>query len=147
MNREEASLRGCFMIALLLAGCLSGKGETIDIIKGTYLGFPWDGKPVDGVKVEERDSTFQIEFYEHEQELWADLAFDGRMIIYGFVIENEDNTIEGVTVDGVDLACVVFIEGFSFKVEGLFSSDFVSLFLDVQSIGTMTLFLQDSGAA
>lgn len=144
---EEASLRGCFMITLLLVGCLSGKGETIDIIEGTYLGFPADGISVDGVRVEEQDSTFEIEFYEHDRELWADLDFDGRMIIYGFVIEHEDNTIEGVTVDGTDLACIVLIEGFSFQVDGRFSTDFVSLFLDVQSFGTMTLFLLDSGAA
>lgn len=96
--------------------------------------------------------------YEHNRELWADLDFDGRMIIYGFVIEDEDNTIEGVTVDGTTLACVILIEGFSFRVDGQFFSDFVSLDFDVQSIGTMTLFLQikeeeeegelvDSGAA
>lgn len=130
------------MITLLLVGCLSGKGETIDIIEGTYLGYLRDGTSVDGVQVEEKDSTFKIEFYEHTRELWADLDFDGRMNIYGFVIEHEDNTIEGVTVDGTTLACVVLIEGFSFKIDGRFSSDFVALSLNVQSIDTMTLFLQ-----
>lgn len=131
------------MFGLLFLACAgTGGGETIDIIEGTYLGFPGDGSPVDGVQVLDKDSTFKIEFYEHDRELWADLDFDGKMNIHGFVIEHEDNTIEGVTVDGTTLACVVLIEGFSFKVDGQFSSAFLSLDLSVQSIGTMTLFLQ-----
>lgn len=117
-------------------------GETIDIIEGTYRGLPGDGVPYAGVIVKDEDSTFEIAFREEKRELWADLEFHGNMVVYGFVIQDETNSIEGVTVDGVDLMCTVPIEGFSFAVAGTFSTNFSSLFLDVESVGRMTLFLQ-----
>ena len=131
------------MLLALMVACNAGGGETIDLIEGVYVGFPAEGDPVDGVNVTDADSIFEIEFYEHDRELWADLAFDGEMVIHWFVIKEENNTIEGVTVDGLDLTCVVMIEEFSFNVEGLFSSDFESLHLDVTSVGTMTLTLEE----
>jgi hypothetical protein len=130
------------MIVMLVMACGGSGGETIDLVEGTYRGFPADGEPDDGVRVNDEGSTFTIAFFEHDTELWADLDFRGKMTIHGFVIKEEENTIEGVTVDGTDLACKVFIEGFSFQVEGVFSADFGSLFLDVQHVGTMTVFLE-----
>lgn len=128
------------MLMLLFLACGgAGGGVTIDLVDGTYRGKPADGQPEDGVQVRDADSTFTVAFSENDGELWADLAFRGDMVIHGFPIEKEDNVIEGVTVDGIDLACAIVIEGFSFAIEGAFSADRASLAIDVQHVGTMTL--------
>lgn len=128
------------MLMLLLLACGgAGGGETIDLVDGTYRGRPADGEPENGVQVRDEDSTFTVAFSEHDGELWADLAFRGEMVIHGFPIEKEDDVIEGVTVDGVELACTISIEGFLFRIEGTFADDRASLVIDVQHVGTMTL--------
>jgi len=134
---------------LLLVACGSDGGthakggETIDMVDGTYVGYPAEGDPADGVRVADADSTFAVRFYEHDAELWAFVSFRGKMIIrklgLAIIVKVEDATVEGVTVDGDDLRCQVELNGIDFDVTGLFHDDRASLYLDVTDIGTMTL--------
>jgi hypothetical protein len=125
---------------LLLVACGgAGGGETIDLVDGLYRGFPSAGEPDDGVRVEDPDTTVEIEFYANSSELWADIGLQGTMVLHGVKIEDEEDTVEGVTVDGLDLACSSKVEGIKFKVEGLFSENRLSLWIDIEHVGTMTL--------
>lgn len=126
---------------LLLLACGGAGGETIDIMEGLYRGNPADGKPENGVSTPDPDTTFDILFYEHGHELWADIALNGTMHIHGFKVTDEEDTVEGVTVDGIALRCALTVEGIGFKVNGTFANDRASLAIDVQHVGQMTLFL------
>ncbi len=123
---------------LLLVSC-SSRGLTIDMVEGTYRGFPADGEPDDGVSIPDSDTTFEVRFFDHNHELWADIEIDGAIIIHGIKIEDDENTIEGVTVDGTDLTCALTVEFFTFQIVGSFSGDFSALAIDVDSIGSMDL--------
>lgn len=118
-------------------------GETIDLVDGTYVGYPADGDPAKGVKVRDANSTLTVQFYEQNRELWALVSFRGRMVVKGWVIKAEDSTIEGVTVDGDDLWCQMVMDGVNFGVTGLFMDDRASLYLDITRIGTLTLYRED----
>ncbi len=144
-----------FMILLLACGAGTiAPGRTIDIIDGTYVGYPADGEPADGVRVLNTDSFLTVTFYDRESVLWAFVGFRGRMVVQGLVIKFEDSWIEGVTVDGDDLWCEVALNGVAFDVTGLFADERASLYLDITGVGTMTLYRQgpvddtggDSGA-
>lgn len=139
------------MVLLLVAcgsdgGTHAKGGETIDLVDGTYIGYPAEGNPAKGVRVKDPDSTFAVRFYEHEGELWAFVSFRGKMVVrafgLGIVLTEEDATVEGVTVDGDDLTCQVQLDGIDFDVTGLFHDNRSSLYLDVTDIGTMTLYRQ-----
>ncbi len=142
MKLEEAEqqhggwlMRGFF---LLLVGCEAG-GETIDMVEGTYMGFPADGEPDEGVSILDSDTVFEVRFFDQDRELWADIEIDGAIIIHGIKIEDDENTVEGVTVDGTDLTCALTVELFTFQIVGFFSSDFRRLAIDIDSIGSMSL--------
>lgn len=130
------------MLMVMMIACSdpsSQGGTTIDLVDGTYIGYPAEGDPADGVRVRNEDSTLAVRFYEQDSELWAFVSFRGRMVVNGLVIKEEDSTIEGVTVDGTDLWCTVAFVGFRFGVTGLFTDDLGSLYLDISNVGTMTL--------
>jgi hypothetical protein len=143
------------MTILLLVACGSGGGthvvggETIDLVDGTYVGYPAEGDPAEGVRVRDADSTFAVRFYEHEGDLWAFVSFRGEMVVralgLGIVLTAEDVTIEGVTVSGNDLSCAIELAGINFDVTGLFADERESLYLDVTDIGTLTLSRQGDG--
>lgn len=126
---------------LLLWGCGATGGETIDIVEGRYLGHPSEGKPDDGVRTPDADTTFGILFREHDRELWADVELNGAMVLHGITVEDEEDTIEGVTVDGNELSSALKVEGIVFAVDGRFKDNRASLSIDVQHVGQMTLFL------
>ncbi len=137
------------MLILLLVACDSGGGShakggvTINLVDGTYIGYPAEGEPAKGVRVRDADSTFAIRFYEHESDLWAFVSFRGWMTVraYGLIItlKAEDATVEGVTVDGDNLQSTVRFDGIDFDVTGLFEDNRATLYLDIEDIGTMTL--------
>lgn len=136
------------MLMVLLMACDGAGGETVDIVEGTYVGHPSEGTPEEGVTTPDPDTTFTIEFRKEGDELWADIRLHGTMVIHGAPVEDDDNTIEGVTVDGTNLDCSLTIDVFTFDVTGTFSGDFAALAIDVQHVGTMTLELvaEDTGA-
>lgn len=130
------------MLMVMMIACSDPSnpgGTTIDLVDGTYIGYPADGDPADGVRVRNEDSTLAVRFYEQDSDLWAFVSFRGRMVVDGLVLKEEDSTIEGVTVDGTDLWCTVAFVGFRFGVTGKFSDDLGSLYLDISNVGSMTL--------
>lgn len=129
------------MMMALLVACGAGGGETVDMVDGTYVGFPADGSMEDGIQVKDDETTITIRFRDEESELWAGVSLRGKIVALGLTFTAEDTTIEGVTVRGDDLACQIDLGGFAFDVTGLFADERASLFLDIDGLGTMTLFL------
>jgi len=84
------------MMILLLVACNSDGGshakggETIDLVDGTYIGYPAEGEPAKGVRVRDDDSTFAVRFYEHENELWAYVSFRGRMTVRAYGLHHPE---------------------------------------------------------
>jgi len=132
------------MIMALLVACGTGGGETIDMVDGTYVGFPANGDMEDGIQVRDEDTTITVRFRDEESELWASISLRGEIVAHGLTFTAEDTTIKGVTVDGNDLACQIDLGGFVFDVTGLFAAERASLSLDIDGLGTMTLFLEDA---
>ncbi len=130
------------IMALLLAACGAGDGETIDMVDGTYVGLPAGGDLADGIRVTDEETTITIRFKDEDSELWADVSLRGEVVALGITFTAEDSTIEGVTVDGDDLACKIDLGGFVFNVVGLFADARASLVLDIEGLGAMTLFLE-----
>ena len=130
------------IMALLLHACGAGEVETIDMVQGTYVGFPADGDMAESVRITDDETTITIRFKDEDSDLWADVSLRGEVVALAITFTAEDSTIEGVTVDGNDLACKIDLGGFVFNVVGLFADARSSLFLDIEGLGAMTLFLE-----
>ena len=137
------------MLILFILGCGGGThivgGGTIDLMDGTYIGYPSEGSTAEGVKVRDEDSTLAMRFYAKDEELWTLMSFRGDMVVDGIVLKEEDCTIEGMTVDGAILTSSVELSGMTFNMTGLFDDGRSSLALVVTNLGSLTL-LRQGGA-
>ncbi|MCH8049424.1 hypothetical protein IH979_01800 [Patescibacteria group bacterium] len=145
----------CLIFVSVTMAC-RGENETIDIVEGTYQGYFKDGELEERVTDVSDSARLIIDFYEFDvyqetcletRELWADIAFHGTITIGGVPLIGkveldgpDKTTIEGVTVDGLDLICVPCrLFGYYRDVYGTFSQDFLLLEITSDGIGMVPL--------
>lgn len=128
------------MVLFFIACVTPPPGETIDIVEGDYVGELEQGDMLEDVVIVEAGTALRVVLYEDDDVLWAESTITGKLTKGLVVIDGPDTElIEGVTIEGVDLACTLVTPNVVLEVTGFFVDDFTTLFLDVDTVGVVTL--------
>lgn len=125
----------CVLWGVLGLGACAPTAETVDVLTDSYVGEVHSDNLVDTLTVDE-GSTLAVGFYTHGEDLWAGVRFEGVMHQGIIAVKGPQvDTIEGVTVDGNNLACTYS----GHVVTGTFANDRRTLELVVADVGKVDL--------
>lgn len=128
------------MVLLVAVACTPVPGETVEVYEAAYAGELVQKDLAPDITILEEGTALSVALYEDADVLWADVTFTGKIAQGILVLAGpQDDSIEGVTIEGDVLTCTYASAMGVLEVHGTFRASRGVLDLVVEKVGSVTL--------